>query len=242
MKYIIPLLVILLTSSVPAYALLQDNLDGTVTQTRNDGSQLMWLKDANYAKTSGYDADGWMDWYQAQAWISYLNNSNHLGYNDWRLPINLPVNGSTYDYTLTFDGSTDRSVNISAPGTIYAGTTASEMAYLYYVELDNLGRWDIYGNDYQPGWGLVNTGLFTNMDANWANWSGTEYGTEYGVHFDFVEGYQHHNWKMQGANTGAWAVRSAGVVPEPISSILFITGGTLLAGRRYFMNREGRNY
>ena len=28
-----------------ASALLVDNFDGTVTQTRDDGSQLMWLKD-----------------------------------------------------------------------------------------------------------------------------------------------------------------------------------------------------
>ena len=32
-----------------ANAVLADNNDGTITQIRNDGSALMWLKDANYA-------------------------------------------------------------------------------------------------------------------------------------------------------------------------------------------------
>ena len=35
-----------------AQATLIDNLDGTVTQVRSDGSALMWLQDANYAKAS----------------------------------------------------------------------------------------------------------------------------------------------------------------------------------------------
>jgi len=93
-------LMIVLGITVPANALLEDNEDGTITQTRNDGSSLMWLKDANTAGTA-------MNWEDANIWIDSLNSSNYLGYNDWRLPVNLPVNGVTYNTTLTYDGTTD---------------------------------------------------------------------------------------------------------------------------------------
>jgi hypothetical protein len=42
-----------------------------------------WLQDANYAKTSGYDTDGYMTWVDAMAWASSLE---YQGYSDWRLP------------------------------------------------------------------------------------------------------------------------------------------------------------
>jgi len=41
-----------------------------------------WLQDANYAKTSGYDADGRMNWTQANTWA---NSLEYGGYSDWRL-------------------------------------------------------------------------------------------------------------------------------------------------------------
>jgi hypothetical protein len=76
---------------------LIDNQDGTVTQIRSDGSKLMWLKDANYAHTSGFVPDflqGKMTYDGAVeseegasgSWIDSLNASNHLGFNNWRLP------------------------------------------------------------------------------------------------------------------------------------------------------------
>ncbi len=169
------LLVIVLGLTVSANAALTDNGNGTVTQTRNDGSILMWLKDANYAKTSGYDSDGRMTWYQAKAWINSLNTSNYLGYNNWRLPATLPVNGSAYNYglDLTYDGSSDWGYNISAPGSVYPGSTGSEMAYLYYWELGNMAWCDMYGNCPQDGWeGLLNAGPFDNLQTD-IYWSGT---------------------------------------------------------------------
>lgn len=63
-----------------ANAALIDNLDGTITDT---DTNLMWLQDANYAKTSGYDADGEMTWNAAVTWVDTLD---FAGYGDWRLP------------------------------------------------------------------------------------------------------------------------------------------------------------
>ena len=46
-------------------------------------ANLTWLQDANYAKTSGYDATGRMNWVQANAWAGSLNIDGVTG---WRLP------------------------------------------------------------------------------------------------------------------------------------------------------------
>jgi len=158
---LISIMLIFLASS--AFAVLQDNSDGTVTQIRDDGSVLMWLQDANYALTSGYN-DGWMTWDEAFIWIETLNNSKYLGYNDWRLPTTLPGT----DMTFSFDGSTDHGYN----------NTVTEMGYLFYSELGNLGRYDITGNEYSENW-FTNSGLFINIQANAQNqdsyWSTTEY-------------------------------------------------------------------
>ena len=43
---------------------------------------ITWLQDANYAKTSGYDADGRMTWSAANTWAA---NLVYGGYGDWRL-------------------------------------------------------------------------------------------------------------------------------------------------------------
>jgi hypothetical protein len=70
-----------------ANAALQSQLGG---QTLYDTDlNIVWLADANYAKTSRYDADGLMTWAQAKNWIAALNAEEgvgHLGFNDWRLP------------------------------------------------------------------------------------------------------------------------------------------------------------
>ena len=50
----------------------------------DDHLNITWLQDANYAKTSGYDSDGLMNWANAVDWA---DNLIYGGYNDWRLPI-----------------------------------------------------------------------------------------------------------------------------------------------------------
>ena len=48
----------------------------------DDCLDITWLGDANYAQTSGYDSDGQMDWWQADAWALQLD---YAGHTDWRL-------------------------------------------------------------------------------------------------------------------------------------------------------------
>lgn len=68
-----------------------DNGDGTMLDMITG---LVWLKDANYAQTVGYDPDdpdpeGLMDWAPALDFIAAMNAGqtfSNLGYNDWRAP------------------------------------------------------------------------------------------------------------------------------------------------------------
>lgn len=71
-----------------AQAALINRGGGMVYDTDFD---LTWLADANYAQTSGYDADGRMDWNTANAWA---NNLVYSGYDDWRLPTALNHDGT----------------------------------------------------------------------------------------------------------------------------------------------------
>ncbi len=57
-------------------------------------SHLSWLKDANYAQTSGYDADGQMTWAAANTWANGLTVG---GFTGWRLPTADPACGAIYN-------------------------------------------------------------------------------------------------------------------------------------------------
>ncbi len=168
-------LLLICTTSTFAHATLIDNGDGTVTQIKDDpiygdGSVLMWLKNSNAAAGSVFDngpdlTDGRLTYDSAQAWIDNLNSINYLGYSDWRLPINLPVDGSVHNGVSSFDGSTDNSYNIRDPN--------AELAYMYYVELGNIGQFDTSGVQ-NPGWysGLLNMGPFDqNVGTGGIYWS-----------------------------------------------------------------------
>ena len=63
-----------------ANATLINNLDGTITEIKDDpmygnGSTLMWLQNASSGNV--------MDWWDAMAWADQLT---YGGYDDWRLP------------------------------------------------------------------------------------------------------------------------------------------------------------
>ena len=76
----VSILATLLACSTVSHATLIDRGNGMIYDSNQN---LTWLQDANYAKTSGYDSDGLMDWDAATNWVG---NLTYQGYDDWRLP------------------------------------------------------------------------------------------------------------------------------------------------------------
>lgn len=223
----------LLLSVTPftAHAALIDRGNGLLY---DDMLDITWLQDANYAKTSGYDVDGKMDWSRATAWA---DNLVYGGYSDWRLASNTPINGSSFNYTLKYDGSSDRGYNITSP--------YSELAYMYHVNLGLKSAFStsatsqedfgIFGNGTYNGTNIISfgqndVGLVKNLQAYYY-WSGTNVPNSVDVWvFNNANGDQIYFDKTK--QLYVWAVRN-GDVAAPVSAVpvpaaLWLFGSGLL--------------
>ncbi len=128
-------------------------------------ANLTWLQDANYAKTSVYDADGLMNWVQANAWAGSLNIDGVTG---WRLPAG-PMLGSGYNQTASEIGNLFYNVlGGTAPASIAATHNANydlfkniqSNSYWSGVEASPTYAWAFtfsYGAQYSD---LKNTNMF----------------------------------------------------------------------------------
>lgn len=210
----------------PAHAALLSRLGGLAYY--DTATNLTWLANADYGYGSTYDSadgltDGRMTWANANAWAASLTID---GVKNWRLPETNPVNGTSYNYASTYDGSTDVGYNISAPGTVSAGSTASEMAHMYYDTLGNLAYYDTSGSP-QTGYGPINTGPFSNIQPD-AYWSATVYSgyTTSAWLFSFASGGQGGN--QETGSWSAWAVHSGDVSAVPVPAAFSLFGSGLL--------------
>jgi hypothetical protein len=221
-------------ASGSAHAVLQGrNMDGnalTFEAYYDTVLDITWLGNANM--------NGAMDWVTANTWaanLSFFNPLTNQTYADWRLPTVEPINGASFNYDLSYNGSTDFGYNISEQGTAFAGATGSEMAHLFYNTLNNKGFCSV-SVDCSPapqaGWGLTNTGPFTNLLAG-VYWSATEYapGTGNAWSFGFEFGYQEAFGKFGGFTALAVSPGDVAAVPEAQTYVLMLAGLGLVGWR-----------
>lgn len=220
-----------------AQAALIDRGGGLIYDTVLD---ITWLQDANYARTTGYDTDGRMDWSVAKTWaanLSYYDSVRGVYWNDWRLPTLSPITGLSFNTNFSYDGSADNGYNINSPN--------SELAYMYYVNLGLKGIYDVNGN-VNPDWGIFGNGTndgtdptiqfdggelnltvagvtINNLQAG-QYWSDLEQKSGWSWYFSTMRGLQ--GWNQQSIDYFGWAVRSGDVaaVPEPTSLALLGVG------------------
>lgn len=186
---------------------------------------ITWLADANYAKTSGFAPDGWMPFAQATSWVAGLDI---YGVTGWRLPTVAPVNGTSFQYGYSEDGTTDFGF---APTGVGWGK-ASELGHMFYVTLGNTAY--LGGFECTPPCALTNTGPFVNLQSH-GYWSGTPCGQPDCVWMlETWNGRQVGFFGLSQGGLHAWAVHPGDVaaVPEPPAVALMALGVLALALRR----------
>jgi hypothetical protein len=132
--------------------------DASAVFIYDDDQNLTWLRDWNYAQTSGFDADGLMAWGPATTAGTAMNWAANLTvgtFSGWRLPTT--NTGPSSNCTSSFNpggGFPEQYFGFNCTG--------SEMGHIWYTELGNVAG------------SLTNTGPFLNLQSL-VYWSGTEY-------------------------------------------------------------------
>jgi hypothetical protein len=198
---------------------------------------ITWLSDANYARTSGYDTDGFMTWSEAKTWasnLSFHDAVNNVTYDNWRLPETRPVDGENFNLTYSTDGSSDFGYNITSPN--------SELAYMYSVNLGNPGYYTPEGtvsDCFSSGLPCTNYDPITFFSGGYYGvgffWSGTQFfnpDDAYPIPYDEAWAFgMHDGGQVAGSefNTeGAWVVSPGDVGVATIPEV--DTWAMLLAG------------
>jgi hypothetical protein len=167
------------------------------------------------------------------AWVAGLNYFDpvrNVTWSDWRLPRALPVNGIEHNDAFSFDGSTDNGYNISS--------AASELSYMFYVNLGIRGYVDAQGSWPVPDYGFKGSlsGPFTHMlgASTFPYWTSTEYPPFNGMAYVMVYNTGSQHGAVKESELLVWAVRDGDVAvvpaPAPALTVTSPTPGATLSG------------
>jgi|SRR5882672_3543700 len=176
----------------------------------DDALNVTWLQDANYAQTSGFDADGYMTWAGANSWaagLNYYDSVRNVTYSDWRLP------GENFNFASCISGSAGA-----------CAASGNEMVYMYYFNLG--GVFDAQTGNQTSVLGSVTLNNIPNR-----SWSSTGAGEDQAFSFAFANGTVYIQVTHDLDLNAAWAVRDGDVaspIPEPETYAMLIAGLALL--------------
>lgn len=195
---------ILVVASGAAQAALIDRGGGLIYDTELN---VTWLSDANYAQTTGYDADGRMNWIDATAWaanLTYYDSVRNVTYDDWRLPTSNDCSGSS--------------------------CIGNDLGYLFYRSLGGVyGTSILYTTDIGLFTNVRSNNYWSAYDFHWSDGYNLHH---YAYHFDTSIGSQTASSIYN--SYYAWALRSGDVAAAtstvPVPAAAWLLGSGLLWG------------
>lgn len=107
----------LFSTSFAAQAALEDLGNGVIEDT---DLGIVWLADANYSETSGYNTNGIMNWNAANNWVNQLD----VGGYDWRLPTTSEFSHLFYDELGGVANTSIYSIHTNAPFALFSNIQA----------------------------------------------------------------------------------------------------------------------